>query len=81
MPYDITYMWHLNTDDTDELIYKTEAVSQTQKRNLCLPKEKEGRGKSGIQDWQIQTTKYKVDKQQGPTVQQRELYSVSCNKP
>ena len=29
MPYDITYMWHLNTDDTDELIYKTEAVSQT----------------------------------------------------
>ena len=25
------------------------------------------------------TTIYKIDKQQGPTVQHRELYSISCN--
>ena len=33
IPYDITYMWNLNCD-TNELIYKTETDSQTQKRNL-----------------------------------------------
>ena len=27
----------------------------------------------------IYTTMYKIDKQQGPIVQHRELYSVSCN--
>ena len=24
---------------------------------------------------------YRMDKQQGPTVEQRELYSISCDKP
>ena len=37
--YDITYMWDLKYD-TNELIYKTEADSQTQKTNLWLPKGK-----------------------------------------
>ena len=46
---------------------------------------KEGSGgrineKFGI-DQQIQTTKYKIDKQSDPTVQHRELYLVSYNKP
>ena len=35
--YDITYMWNLK-NDTNELIYKTEIDSQTQKTNLCLQK-------------------------------------------
>ena len=43
MPYDITYMWNLKYD-TNELIYKTETDSQTQKTNLWLPKGKEGGG-------------------------------------
>ena len=34
-----------------------------------------------VGDQEIQTTICKTDKQQGPTVQQRELYSISCNKP
>ena len=38
--YDITYVWNLK-NDTNELIYKTEMDSQTQKTNLWLPKEKE----------------------------------------
>ena len=28
---------------------------------------------------QIHTTVYKIGKQQGPTVEHRELYSISCN--
>ena len=49
-------------------------------KNLSLPKGKR-RGGGIKQDQQIQTTIYKMDKQQGPTVQHRELYSVSYNKP
>ena len=37
--HDITYMWNLRKD-TNELIYKTETDSQTQKTNLLLPKGK-----------------------------------------
>ena len=39
------------------------------------------RDRLGLWDWQMQTTVYKMDKQQGPTVQHRELQSISCNKP
>ena len=28
----------------------------------------------------LQTNIYKIDKQQGPTIEHRELYSISCNK-
>ena len=39
--HDITYMWNPK-NDTNELIYKTEIDSQTQKTNLWLPKAGEG---------------------------------------
>ena len=39
--YDTTYMWNLKYD-TNELIYKTEIDSQTQKTNLWSPKGKGG---------------------------------------
>ena len=39
--YDSTYMQNLK-NDTNELIYKTEIDSQTQKTNLWLPKGKGG---------------------------------------
>ena len=29
MPFDITYMWNLKKNDTNELIYKTETDSWT----------------------------------------------------
>ena len=35
--YDITYMWNLKRNDTNELIYETETDSQTSRRNLWLP--------------------------------------------
>ena len=45
IPYDITYMWNLkyDTNNADELIYKTETDSQTWKTSLWLPKGKGGR--------------------------------------
>ena len=36
MSYDITYIWNLKKNDTNELIYKTEIDSKTQKTNLWL---------------------------------------------
>ena len=38
LQYDITYMWNLK-HDTNELIYKTEKESQTQKSKLQEGKE------------------------------------------
>ena len=37
------------------------------------------RDKLGDPDSYIHTTVYKIDKQQGPTVQRGELYLISCN--
>ena len=38
-----------------------------------------GRDKLGVWDQQIQTTVYKIGKQQGLADQHRKLYSISCN--
>ena len=53
------------------------------RKHTWLPKGKGGgeRDKLGVWDQQIHNTAYKIDKQQGPTVQHRELYSISGNKP
>ena len=81
IPYDITYMCNLKCN-TNELIYETETDSDTENKLMVTKREGEGgRGKLGIWDQQIQTTTYKIDKQQGPTVQHSELYTIPCNKP
>ena len=40
-------------------------------------------GREGVGGWgeQMQAFIYRMDKQRGPTVQHRELYSISCDKP
>ena len=48
--YDITYMWNLKKNGTNELIYKTEIESQIQETNLWLLKEK-GEGRDELGDW------------------------------
>ena len=58
---------------TNELIYKAETDSQTQKPNLWLQNGKGERDKLGIQDQQIHPTTYKTDEEQRPTVQHKEL--------
>ena len=64
-----------------ELIYKTETDSQTENR-LAIAEGERGswRGGLGVWDWQMQATIYRKDKQQGPIVEHRELYSISCGK-
>ena len=69
-------MWNLNID-TNEPIYQTKTDSQTQRTDLQLTSGKGGKGgmdcKCGLSDANL--------KQQGPTIQNRKLYSVSWNKP
>ena len=83
MPYDITCMWNLKFG-TNEPIYETETESQTQRTDLWLPS---GRWDGGGMDWEFEVGRcklvyiYMMDKQQGPNVQHRELYSISCDKP
>ena len=52
--YDVIYMQNLKYD-TDELIYETETDSQTQGRDLWLPR---GSGWGGI-DWEFEVSRYK----------------------
>ena len=73
-------MWNLKYDS--ESIYETETESGTQRIDCWLPRggwwERDG---LGVWDWQMKTGISRMDKQQGPTVQHRELYSISCDKP
>ena len=39
------------------------------------------RDRLGVWGWQMQTITFRMNKQQGPNVQHRELYSISCDKP
>ena len=72
-------MWNLKYD-TNEPIYETETDSQTQKTDsqtqrtdLWLPRGRgSGRDGLGVWDQQMQTIIYRMDKQQGPTVNHRE---------
>ena len=75
----IPLICRISKNDISELIYRTETESQTQKTNLWLPKGTVGMGGQEFRI-NIHTTIYKIDKQQGPTEQYRELYSVSYNK-
>ena len=50
IPYDVTYMWNLKCD-TNELICKTEADSQTQMPDLRVPRSKGRRESAGLGLW------------------------------
>jgi len=70
-------MWTLKSKDTNELIYKIETDSQTQRMNVWLPGGRmEGRNSWGVWDGQVYTATFKTDNQQGATVQHSELCSV-----
>ena len=78
IPYDITYMWDLQYD-TNEYICETKTSSQIQRTDLWLPwGRRVAEGKSGINRCKLL---YRNGKQQGPTVQHRELNLISCDKP
>ena len=60
---------------------KARASSDSDVENrLVIAKVKGGREELEIWDEQMQTIVYRMDKQQSPIVQPRELYSTSCDK-
>ena len=66
--------------DTNEHINKTETDRHREQMRGCQGGGEWGRDGLGVWDQQMQTIIYRIDKQ-GPTVQHRELYSISCDKP
>ena len=81
VPNNVTCMQNLKYN-TNELIYKAETDSQTQRMNLWLPEGKGvGRNSQGVWEWHIHNTVFKMYNQQRPTLQHRDLYSISCNNP
>ena len=57
---------------------------QTHKENrLMVAKGEAQQGKEGLGSWgwQMETSIYRIEKQQSPSVQHRELHSIPCDKP
>ena len=77
IPY-ITYMQNLKYD-TNEIICETE---QTHRYREQMYDSRGGGGRDGVGIWgqKMQSGEHRNDKQQGPTVQHREPYSISCEK-
>ena len=71
----------LNLKMTHIYLSMKQKHSQTERTDLWLPNRVAGQ-MDGLRVWnqQMQTIIFRKDKQQGPTVQHRELYSVSRNK-
>ena len=81
MPYAITYMWNPKYD-TNERIYET-GNRLTNVENRLMISKGVGVERDGLGGWDqpMQTVIHRIDKQQRPTVQHRELYSIFYNKP
>ena len=71
-------MWNLKYD-TNEPIGKTKTDSQTRRTDSWLPRGGWREG-LGVWDWQRQSSIQRMDFQQGPAVERRELYSRSCDR-
>ena len=73
------YMQSLKRNEANELTYKTETDSQTQRTKLWLCRGRiVGRDNQGVWDGHAHAAILKMDNQQGPNVQHRELCSVLC---
>ena len=58
-----------------------QALRYTKKIYGCQGEEGWGKDEVGFGDQQLKTIIYRMDKQQGLTVQHRELYSILHGKP
>ena len=79
--YDITYLQNLKYDKNEQ-IYKTKTFTDVDNRLLIAKGEASG----GRDYWKFEVDRYKLlyigwIKQQGSTVQHREQYLLSCDKP
>ena len=66
-------MWNLKKNDTNELITEQKQTHRFRKQTYGYQRGKVGRGINQEFGTNIHTTTYKIDNQQGPTVQHREL--------
>ena len=64
-------------NDMNELIQNRKRLPDLENKHGYLQGKGGERDKLGLLDQQIETTIYKTDRQQGPTVQHRELQSIS----
>ena len=60
-------MWNLKYG-TDEPIYRTERLTDTEHRPVVAKREGKGVGWMGVWGWWMQTIIFRMDKQWGPTV-------------
>ena len=74
-------MWNLKYV-TNEPIYKSETETTDIENRLVVARLEGGRKRDelGVWGYYMQTITFKMDKQQGPTVQHRELYPISWDK-
>ena len=72
-------MSYLKRNDTDELIYKQKQTHKLKEQIYGCWQVRVGQMDSqGVWNQHIHTAEFKMDKQQGPTVQHRELCSMLC---
>ena len=75
----------LNIENQQRKSMKSKADSQTHRHREqtygCQVQGGRGRDGLGAWDQQMQTIIQRMDKQQGPTVQHRELCLIPCDKP
>ena len=64
-------------------LFTKQKQSHRHRKQTCGCQGGGGWGRDGVGVWgqQMQTIIYRMNTQQGPTVQHRELYSIPCNKP
>ena len=63
----MTCMWNLKYD-TNEPIYETNRLTDTEQTSGCQGGRGMGEGWIGSLRWQVQTIIYRMDKQQGSTL-------------
>ena len=60
---------------------RKQVQTQISRTDLQLPRGRRERDGLGIGGWQMKTIIFRMDKQQDPTVQHRELNPISWDKP
>ena len=78
----LTFMGNLKYDTNEPILQNRNRL--TDRENTLVVAKRGGgwrRDGLGVSDSQMQTIMFRMDKQQSPAVQHRELYSISCNKP
>ena len=74
-------MWNLKKRYKWTYLQNRNRLTDIENKLMVTEVERGGRNKLEVWDYHIHTTIdiYKIDKQQGHTVQHWELYSISCN--